>query len=82
MVSRIDESRILHGLGDDAQGDEVEARAAIAHGQAEAQKAQLGHLGQHFVGEGVGAVVFLDDGHDFFAGEVIGHLFDHFVFFG
>ena len=31
------------------------------------------------MGVGVVAVVFFDDGHDFFAGEVIDHLTNHFV---
>jgi hypothetical protein len=82
MVSRTDESANSIASEMNAQRDVVETRAAIAHGQTDAQKAEAGHLGQQFMRESVVAVVLFDDGHHFFAGEVIGHLLDHFVFFG
>ena len=58
---------ILQRLGDDTQRNVIQPGAAIAHRQAYAQEAEFGHLGQQLMRVGMVAVMFLDDGHDFFA---------------
>ena len=70
----------LEPLRQNAERDVVQAGAAVAHRQTDAQKAEFRHFGQQLMRVGVVAVVLFDDGDDFLAREVIDHLFDHFVF--
>jgi len=81
---RLTESRVspFQHFGNDAQRNVIHSHTAVADGDADAEKTQLGHLLQDVPIELLFLVQLPDLGTNFLFGKLANRLTKHLVFFG